>query len=1031
MNKRFFSLLAAFALCLTLIPTTAFADDEKRGEDVSQCICEIACTAESMNVDCPVCGAEGASAENCAKYAAPVNGEESVTGTSAQALTNVAITFPAPKAGENISEAMKAASGNADSGLTLYLTGPALWKQGEEPDKLDENAVYAEGNTYLLNFTFYTQKPITDETVLTCNGKPITRYADYRALTEALDAYDGTQDACLAFVMFSEDGIGDPSMAEVKNVYVVGLSTFVRVPKTLTTAEAATADALRTAIGTGTDDIVKLTNDITIEARLDIARDVTVDLNGHVLRYDEAANPDSIFRVTGGSTLTLTDSAPTATHSDASLPAGGLITGGKGFKYDNGAGQSYNYYGGGVYVETGASFVLAGGTIYACGVQSGANSAYGGGIYAEGGSVTMSGGAIRNCAVSADYGASGGAIYAKDGSVTMSGGVISGCSAMSGGGILTSGCTVRITGGSIENCKASEHGGGLYIGGHADQISVLDAVISGCEAKRGGGLALTKFAELELGENARITGCTATEKDDTEAGAIEYGAAIYMDLDSTYTINYPGCFLYANGGRVEGSVYVGRNGHNQDATIKATNAIDHTDGKPTTVFTGDVYCAGDIRGGSFYGSVTAPDPDGNMADVSQYDYWKFCSNLSGGSFYKPVRTECHVSGGTFYRGLTMNKNAKLSGQPIDTGDVINDTTNTPEPNGTPVTVTYDYGERGGIYAKQIVQAGEKAIEPDVPSRQGYQFTDWYLDDTKYDFNAAVTGDMTLTAKWTANSYTITFDTDGGSAIDPITQDYGTAIAAPANPTREGYTFIGWDKAIPATMPAGDMTITAQWRINQYTVTFDTDGGSEVAPITQDYGTAITAPEAPTKIGYTFAGWNPEIPATMPAENLTITAQWRYNGGGSGGSSSYPITIPGKTENGSVTVSPKNASAGSTVTITVKPDSGYVLETISVTDKNGNDLKLTDKGNGKYTFTMPGSKVEVKATFMEDNSVLNFFYDVSNDAYYYEAVKWAVENGITGGVGNSLFAPNQPCTRAQIVTFLWRAAGSPVVIMPRK
>ena len=152
---------------------------------------------------------------------------------------------------------------------------------------------------------------------------------------------------------------------------------------------------------------------------------------------------------------------------------------------------------------------------------------------------------------------------------------------------------------------------------------------------------------------------------------------------------------------------------------------------------------------------------------------------------------------------------------------------------------------------------------------------------------------------------------------------------------------------------------------------------------------------------------------------------------SGGSSSYPITVPDKTENGSVSVSPKNASKGSTVTVTVEPDSGYVLETISVTDKNGNDLKLTNKGDGKYTFTMPGSKVEIKVTFMEDNSVLNFFYDVPNDAYYYEAVKWAVENGITGGVGNSLFAPNQPCTRAQIVTFLWRAAGSPVVnyLMP--
>ena len=145
---------------------------------------------------------------------------------------------------------------------------------------------------------------------------------------------------------------------------------------------------------------------------------------------------------------------------------------------------------------------------------------------------------------------------------------------------------------------------------------------------------------------------------------------------------------------------------------------------------------------------------------------------------------------------------------------------------------------------------------------------------------------------------------------------------------------------------------------------------------------------------------------------------------SSGSVTYPVNVPDKTENGSVTVSPKNASAGSTVTITVKPDSGYVLETISVTDKNGNDLKLTDKGGGKYTFTMPASKVEIKVTFMEDNSVLNFFYDVPNDAYYYEAVKWAAENGITGGVGNSLFAPNQPCTRAQIMTFLWRAAGCP-------
>ena len=146
--------------------------------------------------------------------------------------------------------------------------------------------------------------------------------------------------------------------------------------------------------------------------------------------------------------------------------------------------------------------------------------------------------------------------------------------------------------------------------------------------------------------------------------------------------------------------------------------------------------------------------------------------------------------------------------------------------------------------------------------------------------------------------------------------------------------------------------------------------------------------------------------------------------GSSSDPTYSVSTPSKTEHGSVTVSPKSASKGDTVTVTVKPDSGYVLETLTVTDKNGNELTLKDKGNGKYTFTMPAGKVEVKATFMEDNSMLNFFYDVPNNAYFYEAVKWAVKNGITTGVGNDLFAPEQPCTRAQIVTFLWRAAGSP-------
>ena len=158
-------------------------------------------------------------------------------------------------------------------------------------------------------------------------------------------------------------------------------------------------------------------------------------------------------------------------------------------------------------------------------------------------------------------------------------------------------------------------------------------------------------------------------------------------------------------------------------------------------------------------------------------------------------------------------------------------------------------------------------------------------------------------------------------------------------------------------------------------------------------------------------------------NGTLTIYSRSSGGGSSSSgSSYTVSVP-SAKNGDVTVSPKNASKGDRVTVTVKPDSGYVLETLTVTDKNGNELTLKDKGSDKYTFTMPAGKVEVKATFMEDNSMLNFFYDVPNGAYFYEAVKWAVENGITTGTTTSTFSPNATCTRAQSVTFLYRALGT--------
>ena len=245
--------------------------------------------------------------------------------------------------------------------------------------------------------------------------------------------------------------------------------------------------------------------------------------------------------------------------------------------------------------------------------------------------------------------------------------------------------------------------------------------------------------------------------------------------------------------------------------------------------------------------------------------------------------------GYTFKGWYYNEN--LTGSPVtaigdtETGNKeywakweINQYTVTvkPENGEADITITQDYGT--------------PITSPADPIREGYTFIGWDREIPK----TMPAENITVTAQWEINRYTITFDTAGGSEIAPITQDYGTNITAPDNPTREGYNFIGWDREIPKTMPAENMTVKAQWEINQYAITFDTNGGSEIAPITQDYGTAITAPADPTRKGYTFKGWDKEIPKTMPAENITVKAQWEINQytiafDTNGGSEIAPIT----------------------------------------------------------------------------------------------------------------------------------------------
>ena len=245
------------------------------------------------------------------------------------------------------------------------------------------------------------------------------------------------------------------------------------------------------------------------------------------------------------------------------------------------------------------------------------------------------------------------------------------------------------------------------------------------------------------------------------------------------------------------------------------------------------------------------------------------------------------------------------------------------------TIAFD--TNGGSEIAPITQDyGTEITAPDNPTRKGYTFKGWdkEIPETMPAEN------ITVKAQWEINQYTIAFDTNGGSEIAPITQDYGTEITAPDNPTRKGYTFKGWDKEIPETMPAENITVKAQWEINQYTIAFDTNGGSEIAPITQDYGTEITAPDNPTRKGYTFKGWDKEIPETMPAENITVKAQWEIN--------QYTIAFD---TNGGSEIAPITQDYGTEITAPDNPTrKGYTFK--------GWDKEIPE--------TMPAENITVKA-----------------------------------------------------------------------
>ena len=392
-----------------------------------------------------------------------------------------------------------------------------------------------------------------------------------------------------------------------------------------------------------------------------------------------------------------------------------------------------------------------------------------------------------------------------------------------------------------------------------------------------------------------------------------------------------------------------------------------------------------------------------------------------------------------------------------------------------VEITYNPNIPGGN-DKNVVRVAVKNSDTDVArklfSRAGYTFTGWNTatdgTGTAYETGDTIKADnMTLYAQWTldkptisgtttavyGNTVTLTANTAAtdasyqwykdGKEIDNATDksltrtnvadsgDYTVKITVGNDTATSKSTTVTITKATPTVSISADQTSLTGSGTVKLTVTSNGVPAEGKIEVTCDNGITVTKNEEGTFSAtlpnatktYTFTASYTGDDNHAEASNTCQVSVTRHTSSSSSSNPTYSVTTPSKSENGGVAVSSKNARKGDTVTVTVTPDAGYQLDKLTVTDKNGNVLKLTDKGDGKYSFTMPDGKVEVKAVFAKEVKT-SPFGDVSTDAYYYKAVQWAQEKGITDGISSNLFGPKQPCTRSQIVTFLWRAAGSP-------
>ena len=657
MNKRFFSLLAAFALCLTLIPTTAFADDEKRGEDVSPCSCETACTADNMNKECPVCGAENAIPQNCGQYI-PVEDRTGENGSTERADDP---NGPIELSAADQVQAMINGLPNAEE-----ITEDNAEEVKAQLEAIDE-----------------AKEKLSDEEI---DELDMTRYAEAAAALGALAAP----------MLLANNSPDEQFSLKPGGTYYFDLSG-EDIPGTANSGNSVGAASLPdTSLH-----YVPFTYAGTIEAYKLTSEMATTEAYAQQYKYAHS--------------LFIADYAVTHTVSWDDLNTKSLIFG-------------KNYASGGVDYTLRAPSV--------------------------GSNFIGLGNSERGVPQSNEWD-------------TM----------------------LNKNSGYIQNWNDMY----LYLWGQ-------DTVSRNASRRAVRGCASPRF----------WINCDATYSDPS------VGFRPVLEVLNSDTLGSDGLkvvTLDLGGGTLGNS--------SEDIQIIVKN--------------GESFTAPATEGLS--------RPNGISADAQLY--W----SDENGNCYKPGDT---VPADVSMLSITGDYEVIYLPGTYGTGSAVTDM----KPHNNILTL------RGALFTRAgYTQVGWSTVDG---GEKVYGFEDVYTQNEA----------LTLYPVWNTNKYTITFETNGGSEIAPITQDYGTEITAPDNPTRKGYTFKGWDKEIPKTMPAENITVKAQWEINPYTIAFDTNGGSEITPITQDYGTKITAPDKPTRKGYTFKGWDKEIPKTMPAENITITARWR-------------------------------------------------------------------------------------------------------------------------------------------------------------